>query len=233
MRLFFILSNTKILEIATNCSMFKLTGYLFFLACFFLFRINTFAQDTVFYKDVALLEPTKRKKAKYIEVKYYVKDTLITQKVRLVDRLNLEETKWLGNNPVGVWKKYDLDGNLELLRNFDTEINYNFKGLECHSANSKLLAKTQAIEKLLNYINSNLYYPDESQRNGGMGTIYIAFKIEKNGNISSQAIVRGIDPFIDLAVWNVLEKLPNVEPILVNGAPISSCWNFPIRFRLH
>ncbi len=198
------------------------------------------AQGTKYYKDENLWKETTEKKAKFKKSEYFVNDTLFVEKVKISENLILSQEKWFNKKPVGNWTKYDLNGNLVSNRNFDLvvyskepieDIFNNVKENEDYP-NSEPATYPGGESEMFRFLGLNLRYPPESRDNGSMGRVIIRIIIDENGNVQTHSIYQGVDPFIDLETWQLLEKMPNWNPAKVNGTSVKSYIILPVVFKL-
>lgn len=85
---------------------------------------------------------------------------------------------------------------------------------------------------LMQWIGANLRYPEDAHENDIQGRVIVQFVIEKDGTISSPAIVRGVDKSLDKEAIRLIKKMPKWTPGRNNGQPVRSKFNLPITFRL-
>ncbi len=84
------------------------------------------------------------------------------------------------------------------------------------------------INGLNQWISKNI---DLSQLPGLVeGTLYARLIVEKTGEVSSVKILKGLGVEQDLAVLNVLNKMPGWLPGIVNGSAIKTQYDLPIKF---
>ncbi|WP_424962767.1 energy transducer TonB [Ekhidna sp.] len=75
------------------------------------------------------------------------------------------------------------------------------------------------IQEYYNYLAQNLRYPQNAQRLGIEGRVYIQFVVEKDGSISNVKVVKGIGAGCDQEAKRVTEKMPKWNPAKINGQP--------------
>ena len=86
---------------------------------------------------------------------------------------------------------------------------------------------------LLEFMYSNINYPNEARENGIEGIVVVNFTVEKDGSISNVNLVRDIGKGCGSEVIRVLQMTNNKWiPASKNGEPISHIMNLPIRFIL-
>ncbi|RMG81577.1 MAG: energy transducer TonB [Bacteroidetes bacterium] len=201
---------------------------------------SLFAQKTTFYKDENLRKETSEKKAKFKKIEFYNGDTLVIQSRRISDNLLIAESKWLQDKPVGIWTKFDMTGNLISSRNFGILV-YSKEPIDSlydntkeneNCTNCKSASYPTGNSGMFQFLAAHIKYPSESIKRGSSGTVYIRFIIDKEGNAVPHSIMRGVDPFIDMEAWQIIEKMPKWKPATKNGEPIESYWILPMRFIL-
>jgi len=202
--------------------------------------ISLSAQKTTFYKDENLWKETSEKKAKFKKTEFYKGDTLLIQSQRISDTLLIAESKWLNDKAVGIWTSFDLKGNLISSRNFGLLI-YSKDKIEGTYDNTKENKESTNYEPasyptgesgMFQFIGTKIRYPSESIELGNSGTVYLRFIIDKDGNAKAHSIMRGVDTFIDMEAWQLIEKMPKWNPATKDGQPVESYVNLPVTFSL-
>ena len=90
------------------------------------------------------------------------------------------------------------------------------------------------VQELLNYIGSNIKYPEEAKRDSVQGRVFVSFVIEKDGRVSSAKILRGIGSGCDKESLRVVQSMPNWSPGKdENGKPVRVAYNLPIKYALN
>jgi TonB family protein len=198
------------------------------------------SQKETYYKDVNFWKEVPEKKANYKIIEFNKSDTLLIQSIRIFDNLVLSEEKWIGNEPVGSWKKFDTNGNLISNKDF-TALAYSDEPIVGIYDNSSENEDCENCVKasfpggeigLFKYLGKTIRYPGNSRDNRSSGKVYIRIIISKDGVVSAHSIAKGVDPFIDMESWQVVEKMPVWSPATKNGKPIDSYMNLPINFVL-
>jgi protein TonB len=85
---------------------------------------------------------------------------------------------------------------------------------------------------LKKFIEDNLVYPETAKANEIKGRCYLQFIVSKEGNISNVKVVRGVAdcPECDKEAVRVVKLMPKWIPGKVNGEPVHSTFNLPVRF---
>lgn len=89
-----------------------------------------------------------------------------------------------------------------------------------------------SLENFRNYIQQSIQYPAIAMENGISGTVYVNFVVNKNGEITSIKIVRGVDPSLDNEVERALKAAPKWAPGKQRGKPVSVSMAIPVKFIL-
>lgn len=85
---------------------------------------------------------------------------------------------------------------------------------------------------LINWIYTNVQYPDEAKQKGIQGRVIVRFVIDEKGNVTDPVIVRSADPLLDRAAFEVVSKCPAWSPGLQGGEPVKVSFVVPINFAL-
>jgi len=86
---------------------------------------------------------------------------------------------------------------------------------------------------LVEYLISNIKYPDEAKKNNITGTVFVSFIVEKDGTISNTALLKSANPLLDAEALRVVSAMPKWRPGLNDeGKPVNVKFNLPINFAL-
>lgn len=83
--------------------------------------------------------------------------------------------------------------------------------------------------KLLEYIKTNLRYPDPDCCISGR--VIVQFKVMKNGNIDEIKIARGLHPLFDQEVLRVISTMPKWNPGKIMDRPVNTLLTVPVTFK--
>ena len=86
--------------------------------------------------------------------------------------------------------------------------------------------------KLMQWLSSNIRYPDIAQQNGVQGRVVVKFVVEKDGSVSNPTIVKGVDKDLDAEALRVVKRMPKWQPGKNNGQPVRSYFTLPVQFKL-
>ncbi len=194
---------------------------------------------TKYYKHSDLFKEVPEKRARFKQIEFLSGDTLVVELYNKNDNQLIKKSYWLHNNPVGIWKTYNNSGLLITKRNFSeliyisenpTDIFDNIVDSLCKNCSPASYPNGES--EMFKFIGANIEYPLEAANTGKQGVVYIRFIVDINGDIHPHSIMRGVDPILDMAAWQVIKKMPKWNPAILNGAPVKTYINFPIRFIL-
>ncbi len=85
---------------------------------------------------------------------------------------------------------------------------------------------------MMEFLKSNIVYPEIAKKLNRAGTVYVKFIVEKDGSITNINILRGIGSGCDEEALRVVNLMPNWNPGLQNGRAVRVSFNLPIKFSL-
>ena len=85
---------------------------------------------------------------------------------------------------------------------------------------------------LMKYLAGNATYPQRAKEAGISGTVYITFVIEKDGSVSSIAVLREVLGGCTEEAIRVVSGMPRWEPGRQRGKAVRVRMNLPISFKL-
>ena len=88
-------------------------------------------------------------------------------------------------------------------------------------------------EARLNFLRSNIKYPQVAREVGIQGTVYVSFVVEKDGSVTQVTILRGIGGGCDEEAIRVTKLMPKWKPGKQRGKEVRVSYNMPIKFTLH
>lgn len=103
---------------------------------------------------------------------------------------------------------------------------------ECENAQDAIEQFTCTRQKLMDYLNRNIRYPDIPREMGIEGTVYLSFVINEQGQVEDITILRSVDRAIDNEAVSVLKKAPEFVAGKQNGKAIKVRFEVPINFKL-
>jgi len=87
-----------------------------------------------------------------------------------------------------------------------------------------------ADEARINFLRSNIKYPEDAIKAGIHGTVFVTFVVEKDGKVTHVKILRGIGKSCDEEAFRVVKMMPNWIPGKVKGENVAVQFNLPIKF---
>ncbi|HOY31567.1 MAG TPA: TonB family protein [Bacteroidales bacterium] len=87
-------------------------------------------------------------------------------------------------------------------------------------------------EARVRFLSESIKYPKVAKESGIQGTVHLTFVVEKDGNISNVAILRGIGGGCDEEATRVIGSMPKWKPGRQNGKEVRVQFNMPISFKL-
>jgi len=87
------------------------------------------------------------------------------------------------------------------------------------------------IESLYQFLSQNLTYP-ESTRHYPSGQILAEFIIDSLGKVCTPKIIVSLHERLDEEVLRIVKLIPDWQPALHKGKPVSTYFQLPVRFTL-
>ena len=103
---------------------------------------------------------------------------------------------------------------------------------ECEDPQDAIEQFTCTRQKLMDYLNRNIRYPDIPREMGIEGTVYLRFVINENGHAEDIKVLRSVDRAIDNEAVRALRKVPKFVAGNQNGKAIKVRFEVPINFKL-
>ena len=89
-----------------------------------------------------------------------------------------------------------------------------------------------ATQKLLMYIYKNITYPELARETGTQGTLVVRFVVDKTGKVIKPEMVKSLGQGCDVEVLRIIETMPDWDPGIHQGKPVSVYFNLPVKFKL-
>ena len=88
------------------------------------------------------------------------------------------------------------------------------------------------LEALIDFLSSNVHYPENAVKNNIEGRVMVQFIVDKTGQVSDVKVARSVDEELDAEAVRVAKMLPRFEPGRQDGKPVSVWYTLPIVFKL-
>lgn len=88
-------------------------------------------------------------------------------------------------------------------------------------------------EKLVDYVQRKISYPDSSALKGVQGLIVLRFTVDVNGSVTMVELLRGLDRACNEEALQVVRSLPKFIPAQLNKHPTNATLVLPVRFGLN
>lgn len=85
---------------------------------------------------------------------------------------------------------------------------------------------------IIDYLSKNIKYPQEAQKKGIEGRVFVRFVVNEDGSLSDFTVLRGIGGGCDEEAVRVLKSMPPWIPGKQNGKKIKVYYSQPITFKL-
>ncbi|MEM7102314.1 MAG: energy transducer TonB [Bacteroidota bacterium] len=106
-----------------------------------------------------------------------------------------------------------------------------FAGCE-HLPISNEEKKACAEKRMLEFIYSNIKYPERARENGTQGMVVVSFVVRKTGEITDIEIAHDIGNGCGTEVVRIVKSMPDWIPGFQNGRPVNVLFKLPVRFTL-
>ena len=88
-------------------------------------------------------------------------------------------------------------------------------------------------KELMAFIYGNLKYPRLARENEIEGSVIVEFVVNREGQVVTPKILRGLGGGCSEAVLRVVNKMPQWKPGKQNGRPVNVIYRMPVKFRLN
>lgn len=88
------------------------------------------------------------------------------------------------------------------------------------------------MSALMQFVAANIHYPQEAYVAGVQGRVVVQFVVSKTGKVTDPKIIRSQGEALDAAAIDVINKLPDFTPGLVDGKPVACHYTLPISFKI-
>jgi TonB family protein len=88
-------------------------------------------------------------------------------------------------------------------------------------------------QKFMEWVYSNVNYPEEAKKLGVQGRVIIRFIVDETGKVINPEILKSDNPLLDEAALKAFEGCPDWAPGKYKGKPVKIYYTIPITFRLN
>lgn len=106
-----------------------------------------------------------------------------------------------------------------------------FPGCETKEGGKEAISEC-AQNEMLQFIYTNIQYPEEARKAGIEGTVVVKFVVDQTGKITKREIVRSLGGGTDEQVLAIVDKMPIWVPGKNNGKAVSVYYHLPVKFKL-
>ena len=85
---------------------------------------------------------------------------------------------------------------------------------------------------MMEFIAKTAKYPDVEQQFGHQGKVVVAFVVERDGSVSSPAVISPISPILDREAVEAVIAMPVWKPGRHNGQPVRTRMVVPVTYKL-
>ena len=88
------------------------------------------------------------------------------------------------------------------------------------------------FSELMNFLTSNVNYPESAKTNNIEGRTIISFVVEKDGSITDIEVLRGFDKDCDAEAVRVVSTMPKWKPGVKDSETVRCRFNLPFTFKI-
>ena len=88
------------------------------------------------------------------------------------------------------------------------------------------------LEALIDFLSSNVHYPENAVKNNIEGRVMVQFIVDKTGQVGEVKILRSVSEEIDAEAVRVVKSLPKFEPGRQDGKPVAVWYTLPVSFNI-
>ncbi len=85
-------------------------------------------------------------------------------------------------------------------------------------------------QAMVRFVQRTIHYPASARRTGVDGRVFVSFIIDRDGNIKSAEVIRGLSADCDAEALRLVKAMPRWEPGRFNDMPVAVKMVLPIRF---
>lgn len=88
------------------------------------------------------------------------------------------------------------------------------------------------FSELMNFLTSNVNYPESAKTNNIEGRTLVSFVVEKDGSITDIEVLRGFDKDCDAEAVRVVSTMPKWKPGVKDGETVRCRFTLPFTFKI-
>lgn len=88
-------------------------------------------------------------------------------------------------------------------------------------------------EAMMEYLQSNIKYPNQAREDGKEGKVVVSFVVDKDGSLTLVKLINGNGYGMDEEAMRVIKKMPKWKPGTMNGHPVKVEFYLPLVFELN
>ena len=82
---------------------------------------------------------------------------------------------------------------------------------------------------IFDYLAQHVRYPEEAEKNGIGGMVYVQFVIDTTGKVVEPKVIRGVSPELDAEALRVVSGMPAWKPGMQRGKPVRVSFTLPVQ----
>lgn len=85
---------------------------------------------------------------------------------------------------------------------------------------------------IFDYLAQHVRYPEEAEKNGIGGMVYMQFVIDTTGKVVEPKVIKSVSPELDAEALRVVSEMPAWKPGMQRGKPVRVSFTLPVIFKL-
>ena len=85
---------------------------------------------------------------------------------------------------------------------------------------------------IFDYLAQHVRYPEEAEKNGIGGMVYVQFVIDTTGKVVEPKVIKSVSPELDAEALRVVSGMPAWKPGMQRGKPVAVSFVLPVVFHL-
>ena len=85
---------------------------------------------------------------------------------------------------------------------------------------------------IFDYLAQHVRYPEEAEKNGIGGKVYVQFVIDTTGKVVEPKVIKSVSPELDAEALRVVSEMPAWKPGMQRGKPVRVSFTLPVIFKL-